>query len=298
MMKFVEVQHDTAFHKIFGNPDKPVALISFLNAVFYPDGVGSVVKVNVEHPYLYPPVPAGKTSIINLEATDDEGRVFLVEMQVADRQGFEARTYFYDRIAMARTAEGRSMRKPACLICILDFNYTQNPDYFSMIQTTETEIDENLLKNAKYFFIELNKFDKQEHELVETLDKWTYFIKNAHNLDTIPANVDDVGLKRAYLDADQSTWTQAEWRAYDNFYVYLTDLAQRELFVIKKAREEGLAQAIEESRKEGFEIGKQEAAIAFVRAMHRSGLLIAQIASISGKSEAEVAAILAEAENG
>jgi hypothetical protein len=32
--------------------------------------------------------------------------------------------------------------------------------------------------------------------------------------------------------------------------------------------------------------------------MHRSGLPIPQIAAISGKSEAEVAAILAEAENG
>lgn len=285
-MKFVEVQNDIAFHKIFCNPDRPDALISFLNAVFYPDGVGGVVKVNVEHPYLYPPVPAGKTSIINLQATDDEGRVFLVEMQVADRQGFEARTYFYDRIAMARIAEGRSMRKPACLICILDFNFTQNPDYFSTIQTTETEIDENLLKNAKYFFIELNKFDKQEHELVETLDKWTYFIKNAHNLDAIPAHVDDVGLKRAYLDADQSKWTQAEWRAYDNFYVYLTDVAQRELFVRKQ------------SLNEGFHKGREATTIEFVLAMHRSGLPIPQIAAISDKSEAEVADILAEAENG
>jgi predicted transposase/invertase (TIGR01784 family) len=210
MMKFVEVQHDTAFHKIFGNPDKPVALISFLNAVFYPDGVGSVVKVNVEHPYLYPPVPAGRTSIINLEATDDEGRVFLVEMQVADRQGFGARTYFYDRIAMARIAEGRSMRKPACLICILDFNFTQNPNYFSIHQTMDTETGEHLLKDTKYFFIELPKFNKREDELVSILDKWTYFIKNAPNLDVIPSNVDDDGLKAAYLDADQQTWTKAE----------------------------------------------------------------------------------------
>jgi hypothetical protein len=57
-----------AFHKIFGNANKKVVLISFLNAVLFQDGSNRVVDVTVENPYLFPPVPAGKTRILDLKA--------------------------------------------------------------------------------------------------------------------------------------------------------------------------------------------------------------------------------------
>ena len=312
-MKFVDVKNDVAFHKIFGNANQTVVLISFLNAVLFQDGSNRVVSVTVENPYLYPPVPAGKTSILDLKVTDESGRKFIVEVQVADTEGFAKRVQYYvskDYAAQIGRGEDYPRLKPTYLIGILDFNFTQNPNYFSIHQTMDTETGEHLLKDTKYFFIELPKFNKREDELVSILDKWTYFIKNAPNLDVIPSNVDDDGLKAAYLDADQQTWTKAERESYDAFWVYLTDLAQRELFVRKqslqeghkKGRKEGIQEGRQEGiqigRKEGFEIGKQEVAIEFVRAMHRTGLPIAQIASISGKSEAEVAAILDGAENG
>ena len=44
-------------------------------------------------------------------------------------------------------------------------------------------------------FIELPKFDKKEEELVTPIDKWTFFIKNADELEVMPDNIDDEGLK-------------------------------------------------------------------------------------------------------
>jgi hypothetical protein len=60
-MKFVDVKNDFAFHKIFGNANKTVTLISFLNAVLDLDGGRRVASVTIENPYLFPPVPSGKT---------------------------------------------------------------------------------------------------------------------------------------------------------------------------------------------------------------------------------------------
>ena len=42
------------------------------------------------------------------------------------------------------------------------------------------------------------------------MDKWIYFIKEAENLDVIPENVDDEGLKEAYSDAARNTWSLDE----------------------------------------------------------------------------------------
>jgi predicted transposase/invertase (TIGR01784 family) len=279
-MKFVDVKNDVAFHKIFGNANKPLPLVSFLNAVMYADGANRIVSTTVEYPNLFPPLPKGKTSILNVWATDEAGKKFIVELQFADKEGFETRVQDYrrrDRSTETERKESFSLHRPRYCISFLDFLFTQNPNYFSTHQTVDIETGENLLKDVKYFFIELRKFGKKEEELVTMVDKWTYFIKNAQNLDVIPSNVDDEGLKTAYLDADQQTWTKKERDAYDDFGIYLTDIAMRELFLQKKGKQEGAV----------------EMKMEMIRAMHDAGLPIPQIAAISGKTEDEVRALIA-----
>lgn len=271
-MKFVDVKNDVAFHKIFGNANKTITLISFLNAVLFADGSNRVVSVTVENPYLFPPVPAGKTSILDVKATDQGGRKFIVELQVAEKVGFDKRVQYYvarDYSTQIERGDDYPKLKPTYFIGILDFNFTQNPSYFSTHQTVDTMTGENLLSDVKYFFIELRKFDKKEHELVSMVDKWAYFIKNAEHLAVIPSNVDDDGLKTAYLDADQQSWTKAERDAYDDFGIYLTDMAQREIFLVEQ--------------------GKRE----MILAIHSAGLPVAQISAISGKTEAQVHQLIA-----
>ncbi len=303
-MKFVDVKNDVAFHKIFGNANKTVTLISFLNAVLFTDGSNHVVTATVENPYLFPPVPSGKTSILDVKATDQDGRKFIVELQVADLEGFDKRVQYYvsrDYSTQINRGDDYPLLRPTYFIGILDFDFTQNPNYFSTHQTMDTETGENLLKDVKYFFIELKKFDKKEDELVTMVDKWTYFIKNAKNLEVIPSNVDDEGLKTAYLDADQQTWTKAERDAYDDFGIYLTDIKQRELFLLKQGMkrgiEEGMKEGIKEGIKEGKEEGKKEGAgekeIELILEMEKEGFSISQIAKVTKKSEAEVQEIIA-----
>jgi predicted transposase/invertase (TIGR01784 family) len=286
-MKFVDVKNDVAFHKIFGNANKTITLISFLNAVLYQDGSNRVVSVTVENPYLYPPVPQGKTSILDVKATDQDGRKFIVELQVADQLGFDKRVQYYvsrDYSTQIERGDDYPRLRPTYFIGILDFDFTQNPHYFSTHQTMDVETGEHLLRDAKYFFIELKKFDKQEAALTGILDKWVYFIKNAQSLDLIPANVDDEGLQAAYRDADQQTWTKAERDAYDDFGVYLTGIAMREQLLVQQGEQKGVAA--------GIAAGEQK----MIRAMHAAGLPVEQIAAISGRTEAEVLALLAGAD--
>ncbi len=280
-MKFADVTNDTAFHKVFCMAKHTMALMSLLNAVLYPDASNRVERVTIESPHLFPPVPAGKTSIFCANVTDAFGRKFIVEVQFADKAGFHKRIQFYtlrDHSADSERIHNYRMFRPTHFISFLNFDFAQNPSYFTTHQTMDTETGENLLKDVKYFFIELTKFHKQEHELVTMVDKWTYFIKNAHNLHVIPSNVDDEGLKTAYLEADQQTWTKAERDAYVEFGIYLTDIAQEKLFEHKKGKQEGAA----------------EKEIELILEMEREGFSIAQIARVTKKSEAYVSEIIAK----
>lgn len=66
----------------------------------------------------------------------------------------------------------------------------------------------------KFRFIELKKFNKEVHELKNIIDKWTFFIKNADELEVMPNNVDDEGLKEAYEEAAQHNWSKEAYDAY------------------------------------------------------------------------------------
>jgi hypothetical protein len=46
-MKFVDVKNDVAFHRIFGNANKTVTLISFLNAVLQLEGTSRITWVKI-----------------------------------------------------------------------------------------------------------------------------------------------------------------------------------------------------------------------------------------------------------
>ena len=78
-MRFVDVTNDIAFRKIFGNENKKVSLISFLNAVInFPEGK-KVIEVDIVNPYQLAKLASGKSTIIDVKAKDNNGNTFIVE---------------------------------------------------------------------------------------------------------------------------------------------------------------------------------------------------------------------------
>ncbi|MBK9017607.1 MAG: PD-(D/E)XK nuclease family transposase [Saprospiraceae bacterium] len=104
--------------------------------------------------------------------------------------------------------------KPVIFIGIFDFKFAE-VKYRSHHAVCDVEDGERIIKDMDFYFIELPKFTKPLEELVEVTDKWIFFIKEAENLEVVPANVDDEGLKAAYQDANKHSWTKEELEAYD-----------------------------------------------------------------------------------
>ena len=88
-MKFVNVKNDFAFRKIFGNENRKETLISFLNAVLDFHGDQRITEVTILNPYQLPKLKGGKVTIIDVKATDQAGRTYIIEMQVGDIDGFD-----------------------------------------------------------------------------------------------------------------------------------------------------------------------------------------------------------------
>ena len=247
IMKFVDIKNDVAFRKIFGNQKKSVVLISFLNAVLRLEGNNRITKVTVIDPYLLPRIAGEKASIIDVRATDQRNRQFVVEMQVADLKGFESRVQYYtarDYSMQIEKGDDYPKLKPTYFIGILNFGIGFGKLYLSKHFTVEEETGDCVLDGIQYRFIQLTKFKKKKHELVDMVDKWTYFIKHAQKLEVIPDDIEDEGLITAYKEADKHSWKKEELIAYDNASMREQDERGRE----EKAEERGIEQG--ENKKE------------------------------------------------
>ncbi len=126
----------------------------------------------------------------------------------------------------------------------------------------------------------MEKFQKSADEAKSLVDKWIYFIKNSENLDVIPSNIDDDGLKTAYVDADRQTWTKEELNLYNDSKVQEADIVQRELLLL------------EIGEKKGMEKGEKRKEAEMILSMHKAGIPTPQIALITQKTEEEVGAII------
>ena len=237
-MKFADVTNDIAFRKIFGNENRQDSLISFLNAILEFEGNQRIVSATILNPYQLPKLSGGKVTIVDVKASDQKGRQYIVEMQVVEKAGFAKRVLYYiSKSYTDQISRGEFYRKlrPAIFIGILEFKHGANPHFISRHQIRDVDTGEQTIKDLEFNFIELPKFNLKEAELRTLTEKWVFFLKNAENLDVVPESVDDEGLRIAYEEANQFTWTKQELDAY-NYVSMREEDARAELdFALEKA---------------------------------------------------------------
>jgi predicted transposase/invertase (TIGR01784 family) len=259
-MVFVDIKNDIAFRKIFGNENKKVILISFLNAVLHLEGNKRIKTISIANPYQLPILPNMKTSIIDVKATDYRGNTFIIEMQVADIIGMDKRLLYYTSKEYSQqivSGEKYTDLNPVIFIGIFDFEFTKGKDYFSHHAICNVKTQERIIKDMDFYFIELPKFKKLAKDLNNVMDKWIYFIKESENLDVIPDDLNDEGLREAYLDANKNTWTKAELDAYN----YAAMREQDDKGRMEKAEQKGEEKKITELVIKNWEKGKTAAEI-------------------------------------
>lgn len=240
-MKFVNIKNDVAFRKIFGNENRKEVLISFLNAVLLLEKDNRIVTVDILTPYQLPALKGGKVTIVDVKAKDQNQKTYIVEMQVAEVEGFDKRVLYYaSKSYSAQIERGDQYEKlsPTFFIGILDFAVTKNPSYINRHKIVDIETNENFIKDIEFNFIELPKFNKTAQELTTIVDQWVFFIKNAENLEVVPNNIKDEGLKFAYQDADKHNWTKEELEAYDYVLMREQDDRGRLILALKREKEE------------------------------------------------------------
>jgi predicted transposase/invertase (TIGR01784 family) len=281
-MKFVDIKNDIAFRKIFGNENKKEILISFLNAVLELPKGKKIKIVEIKNPYQLPEIKDLKSSILDVRATDERDISYIVEMQVEEPDGFDKRVQYYTAKQYSSQIEiGEDYPKlnQVIFIGILNFKFFEGTDYLTKHLIINQKTGNQELKDIEFNFIELPKFFKKQNELKTLIEKWTFFIQNAPNLNVIPSNTDDKGLKHAYEDADKHNWTKEELSAYDYSAMRRQDEKGKTELAVKKAVDEAIEITVE---KNVIEFYKNDVAIEIIAKSTK--LTVKQVTEILNRS--------------
>jgi len=241
-MKFVDIKNDIAFRKIFGNENKKEILISLLNAVLELPKGKKIKKIEIKDPFQLPEIKHLKSSILDVRVTDERDISYIVEMQVEELDGFDKRVQYYTaKQYSAQIEKGEDYPKlnQVIFIGILDFTFfDDDTEYITRHRTVNVRTQKSKLNGMEYNFVELPKFTKELNSCKSLVDKWIYFIKNAPNLEVIPADVNDEGLKHAYEDAYRHNWSKKELEDYHYAEMRKQDERGKTELAVRRATEQ------------------------------------------------------------
>ena len=261
-MQFTDPRSDYAFKRIFGNDKAHDILISFLNAVMGLEGERRIKSVVILNPYEAPKIKELKHSFLDVKCTDHREVHYVVEMQVEYVKGLIKRIVYNSSKAYVNQIE-RGVDYPklnqVISINILDFTMFDAPaiGYLSHHLIKESTTNQCFLEEISYYFIELPKFTKTEHELTNNLERWVFFLKNAGSLDYIPQSLQVEVFKKAFDIANRSNLSRDEWELYDQSMVFVQDQRGAAEAALEKGEKIGIEKGLTEGKRIGLAEGEK-----------------------------------------
>ena len=223
LSKFLDPKNDFAFKRIFGTEKNQDILIDFINAVVGFEGDERIQTVSFLKTSQDPEIAYRKQSLVDVLCTDEQGRQYIIEMQVARTAGFEKRAQYYAAKAYSRQllqGEGYEKLKAIIFVAITDFvMFAGEADYKSRHRLLNDETYAHNLKDFSFTFLELPKFKKTADELDNLIERWVYFFKHAEETkeqDIAGIAGEDPAILRAYEELNRFSWTEIELNTYES----------------------------------------------------------------------------------
>ena len=296
--KYLNPKADMTFKLVFG--EHPDLVMSLLNALLPLPEDGQIESVEYLTPEMVPDNPAKKDSIVDVRCKDQQGRQFIVEMQLYWNEEFKRRVLLNASKAIVRQldkGQDYSLIQPVyCLSLVNDkaFDY-ETDEFYHDYAIVDVEHTDRHIEGLRFVFVELPKFKPQSIVEKKMAVLWLRFLTEiAEDTVEAPAELLENEVTRKALGlVEKSAMTEGQLYAYEKFWLAVVDERILREAATKKGYnegwEKGKKEGWEKGKKEGWEKGKMEGLHLVARNMKQLGLPIADIAKATGLSETEIA---------
>jgi predicted transposase/invertase (TIGR01784 family) len=279
------VTDDLLFKLVFGDERNKRALIHLLSSV-----VGfRVANVDIRKTEMTPEFIGGKESRLDVLATDEEGRLYNIELQKRNDINMRERSLFYwSEIFYKQLEKGESydfLRKTIC-INLLEFKLINDEAFWHIYHMREDKTHEILTDMEEIHFLELPKMKKFSKK--SPITWWLEYLKNPYSKEVEKIGEFEPVIKEAVkmfnvITSDKKTQELLRMREKGE-RDFNSAMKNSEIRGIVKGRKEGRKEGIIEGRIEGIEKGIKKTALS----MLADGVQISTISKYTGLSLSEI----------
>jgi predicted transposase/invertase (TIGR01784 family) len=291
--RYLDPKIDLAFKRVFGEHEE--LLRSFLNALLPLPGDGLIERLEYLSPEQVPQLPgAQKQSILDVKCFDEQGRIFIVEMQMYWSASFEKRIVFAAAQAYVKQLpRGRpyDQLQPVYALALSNSVFRKDtPNHYHHYKIVHSQEPDQVLKGLEFVFIELPKFSPGSWTEKRMAIKWLRFM-NEVGLDdrTLDGELLDDPLIAQAIELMETAKLTPEQLEY---YHGDLDRAGVEGLYARDARAEGLAVGKAEGKVEGLAEGLAQGQAQVIQALHANGMSAQLIAQALGYELVQVQAHL------
>jgi predicted transposase/invertase (TIGR01784 family) len=285
---------DFGFKYIFGAKE---SLIDFLNAVLDIDG--GIVDLTYENPERIPHSEEERKAQFDLHCTTGTGERVIIEMQNHHQEFFKDRTVYYATFPIQEQApKGKEWDyelTPVYSVNIVNFRMDdkklkkpeKKPDekYVSYVQLMDIDTKEVFYQKLTFVYLELPRFDKEEHELQTGVEQWMFVLKNLPELKEIPKALQNEVFGQLFQMAEIAGLSAKLRKDYQSSLKYYRDMNN-----IIAYRDKQIAMWKQEAT-----MSKQEAAMSKQEAaMFKKGYVTVKKENVTVKRKAEMSEKKAE----
>ena len=261
--KYLDPKADLTFKLVFG--EHPDLVMSLLNALLPLDEDGQIVSVEYLSPEMVPENPGKKDSIVDVRCKDQQGRQFIVEMQMYWNEYFQKRVLLNASKAVVRQlkdGEHYSLLQPVyCLNLVNDIGFESGPDdFYHDYAIVNVEHTDRIIDGLRFVFVELPKFKPKSIAEKKMAVLWLRFLTEiSGKTEKAPAELLENELtNKALRIVEKSAMSEAQLDAYDRFWMAVFDeQATRQTRYnqgFRKGHEEGLAETASRMKADGMSV--------------------------------------------
>ena len=217
-----------------------------------------------------------KFGILDLGVELENGEFINIEIQLRNYKNIEKRTLFYASKKVTEQLDtGDDFRnlKPIIVIAILDYSFIELPEYITeTVRVASKHREYEINNDVKYYYIELNKFRKQNPDMNDKLSQWLSF------LDMEREDLLEMACKN----------NKKVKKAFENYNVLTGDAEIKRLAELKLMAKLEEKSALDCAKEEGEKIGKRKKQLEIAKKLIKQKMSIKQIAEITELSKSEI----------
>ena len=281
--KYLDPKADLTFKLVFG--EHPDLVMSLLNALLPLDNDGQITSVEYATPQMIPENPGKKDSVVDVRCTDQQGRQFIVEMQMYWNQYFQKRVLLNASKAIVKqlgTSEDYRLLQPVyCLNLVNDVGFRSDEFYHDYAIVNVADSD-RIIEGLRLVFVELPKFKPKTIQEKKMAVLWLRFLTEiGEKTAEAPAELlENEQTRKALSIVEKSAMTEGQLYAYEKFW----DAVINEEVLIEGGYNKGMAEGMEKGRAEGEANERMKNA----RSLKENGVPLDVIAKSLGLTQEEV----------